>query len=174
MQEHKARVETVCWIGKNCKPEVWFSLTCVLFCFDIPVQLREIVEVRGAWCAAVRGVTKRRTWLSDWTTTTTVQWLCITCTMKSKLCGVAHTYCLLCTFPCALLSYKHPVLQSHRPLRSRTHTTPPTACVLMLRWLPLPCHLLPQESSSSSPPMSLFIPNLARLSLLHKPHSSSG
>ena len=84
--------------------------------------------------------------------------------MKSKLRGVAHTYCLLCTFPCALLSYKHPVLQSHRPLRSHTHTTPLTACVLLLRWLSLPCHLLPQESSSSSPPMSLFIPNLARLS----------
>ena len=33
-------------------------------------KLWEIVEDRGAWCTAVRGVTKSRIWLSDWTTTT--------------------------------------------------------------------------------------------------------
>ena len=32
-------------------------------------ELREIVKDRGAWCAAVHGVTKSRTWLSDWTHT---------------------------------------------------------------------------------------------------------
>ena len=30
-------------------------------------KLQEIVEDRGAWCAAVHGVEKNETWLSDWT-----------------------------------------------------------------------------------------------------------
>ena len=34
-------------------------------------KIREIVEDREAWCAAVHGVTKSWTWLSDWTTTVT-------------------------------------------------------------------------------------------------------
>ena len=33
-------------------------------------KLQEIVEDRGAWCAAVHGVLKSLTWLRDWTTTT--------------------------------------------------------------------------------------------------------
>ena len=32
-------------------------------------QLQEMVKDRGAWCPAVHGVAKSRTWLSDWTTT---------------------------------------------------------------------------------------------------------
>ena len=36
-------------------------------------KLREIVEDRGAWCAAVHGVTKSQTRLSDWTTTNSMR-----------------------------------------------------------------------------------------------------
>ena len=32
-------------------------------------KLREVVEDRGAWRAAVCGIAKSRTWLRDWTTT---------------------------------------------------------------------------------------------------------
>ena len=39
-------------------------------------KLREIVEDRGAWCAAVYGVEKNWTWISDWTITTTKLIVC--------------------------------------------------------------------------------------------------
>ena len=40
-------------------------------------KLQEIVKDRGAWCAAVYGITKSQTWLRDWTTTMifTFYWL---------------------------------------------------------------------------------------------------
>ena len=37
-------------------------------------KLREIVKGRGVWRAAVHGVTKSQTWLSNWTTATNCEW----------------------------------------------------------------------------------------------------
>ena len=62
-------------------------------------KLREIVEDREACCAAVHGITKSWTWLSDWTTTTMspekrlifsflamwkIPWLCLYLTLRDS------------------------------------------------------------------------------------------
>ena len=36
-------------------------------------KARETIKDRGAWCAAVHGVSKNQTWLSAWTTTTSLK-----------------------------------------------------------------------------------------------------
>ena len=47
-------------------------LECITDSMDMSLsKLRELVMDRGAWRAAVHGVTKGRTWLSSWTTTPT-------------------------------------------------------------------------------------------------------
>ena len=48
-------------------------------------KLQEVVKNRGAWRAAVHGVTKTWTWLSNWTTMTTV--LCLVTQPCLTLCG---------------------------------------------------------------------------------------
>ena len=49
-------------------------------------KLQEIVEDRGAWCAAVHGITKSRTQLGDWTTTiTTTLPFCLNAETQSLL-----------------------------------------------------------------------------------------
>ena len=45
-------------------------------------KLQEIVKDRKAWCAAVRGVTKSQTWLSDWRTT---RWYWCCCSGEHSL-----------------------------------------------------------------------------------------
>ena len=52
-------------------------LDCITDSIDMDLnKLQEIVEDKGAWCAAIHGVAKSQTWLST-TRTTTVMWLII-------------------------------------------------------------------------------------------------
>ena len=52
------------WDGWLASPTEWMSLG----------KLRELVLDREAWCAAIHGVAKSQTWLSDWTELM-IQWM---------------------------------------------------------------------------------------------------
>ena len=58
------------WIASTVYTTSWFENKSMGMSLS---KLRERVKDREAWCAAVHGVTKSQSWLSDWTTTT-ISW----------------------------------------------------------------------------------------------------
>ena len=56
---------------------MWDECNCAVVCHSMDVglsELREMVMDREVWRAAIHGVAKSRTWLSDW-----IDWLSILC-----------------------------------------------------------------------------------------------
>ena len=63
-------------------------------------RLQEMVKDKKAWHAAVRGVTKSRTWLSNWTTTK------MTCGAIISTCFGYHSLCHFTLHPCGHISQR--------------------------------------------------------------------
>ena len=63
---------------------VLFALSFCIHLYSSLSELRELVMNREAWRAAIHGVAKSRTWLSDWTK---LNW--VFCLLTFGLCGVS-------------------------------------------------------------------------------------
>ena len=83
-------------------------------------KFREIVEDRGAWCAAVHGVTKSRTWLSD-RTTNKLHWIHL---------GKKERQVLLSIVSSLPMNWSTEVVQCH-------WTIPDSPSTLPITWVPI-------------------------------------
>ena len=87
-------------------------------------KLQELVTDREAWRAAIHGVTKSQTWLSDWTDWFPAQTLAAVCTKFTSDLGVLQTFDLVhFHFPFLLrISLRFP-LGNHLQFQRWTHLT---------------------------------------------------